>query len=313
MNEDIPTFESTEEEMQYFKSLAAEYKKKWQESQQELEEFQESSRELEVELEAQLEQMETQSRELRSINTRLQMEYDSIKEKLDISHQEGYRQVNNLQQEVSTLKTEKEDLMKYIRKIEQANDDLERGKRATVSSLEDFETKLNFAIERNAFLESELDEKETLAAMVQRLKDEARDLRQELLIHQNLNKQINNDTICFDNDRKVKKTIIEVDSNKLTTENETQTTSPMKVLQSTGHTPLTPSARISALNIVGDLLRKVGALELKLASCRTLVREPLPILDNENCFSPTSPSKVQQLTRGSSLSGHSDCIHLIAS
>jgi len=27
---------------------------------------------------------------------------------------------------------------------------------------------------------------------------------------------------------------------------------------STGGTPLTPSARISALNIVGDLLRKVG-------------------------------------------------------
>lgn len=41
-------------------------------------------------------------------------------------------------------------------------------------SLEDFESKLNLAIERNAFLESELDEKETLAFTVQRLKDEAR-------------------------------------------------------------------------------------------------------------------------------------------
>ena len=30
------------------------------------------------------------------------------------------------------------------------------------------------------------------------------------------------------------------------------------VLSHTGGTPLTPSARISALNIVGDLLRKVG-------------------------------------------------------
>ena len=38
--------------------------------------------------------------------------------------------------------------------------------------------------------------------------------------------------------------------------------------------PLTPSARISALNIVGDLLRKVGALELKLSSCRSIVKEP---------------------------------------
>merc|ERR1711974_188260 len=37
--------------------------------------------------------------------------------------------------------------------------------------------------------------------------------------------------------------------------------------------PLTPSARISALGIVGDLLRKVGALELKLVSCRNIVKE----------------------------------------
>lgn len=46
--------------------------------------------------------------------------------------------------------------------------------RATVTSLEDFEARLNLAIERNAFLESELDEKEALKVMVQRLKDEAR-------------------------------------------------------------------------------------------------------------------------------------------
>ncbi|KAF6125950.1 nudE neurodevelopment protein 1 [Phyllostomus discolor] len=45
---------------------------------------------------------------------------------------------------------------------------------------------------------------------------------------------------------------------------------------SIGGTPLTPSARISALNIVGDLLRKVGALESKLASCRNFVYEQSP-------------------------------------
>lgn len=41
-------------------------------------------------------------------------------------------------------------------------------------SLEEFETKLNASIERNVLLESELDEKESLKVMVQRLKDEAR-------------------------------------------------------------------------------------------------------------------------------------------
>ena len=45
---------------------------------------------------------------------------------------------------------------------------------------------------------------------------------------------------------------------------------------STGGTPLTPAARISALNIVGVLLRKVGALESKLASCRNFVYDQSP-------------------------------------
>jgi len=41
---------------------------------------------------------------------------------------------------------------------------------------------MNVAIERNAFLESELDEKECLRAVAQRMKDETRDLRAELKI-----------------------------------------------------------------------------------------------------------------------------------
>lgn len=41
-------------------------------------------------------------------------------------------------------------------------------------SLDDFEQRMNQVIERNAFLESELDEKENLLESVQRLKDEAR-------------------------------------------------------------------------------------------------------------------------------------------
>lgn len=46
--------------------------------------------------------------------------------------------------------------------------------RVTLGSLEDFEARLHTAIERNAFLESELDDKESLAVMVHRLKDETK-------------------------------------------------------------------------------------------------------------------------------------------
>ena len=60
-----------------------------------------------------------------------------------------------------------------------------------------------------------------------------------------------------------------VDSNKLETNGIES-----KVGSNVHHQPpLTPSARLSALNIVGDLLRKVGALELKLSSCRNIVKE----------------------------------------
>ena len=76
---------------------------------------------------------------------------------------------------------------RYVRELEQQNDDLERVKRSTLASLEDFEGRMNSAIERNAFLESELDEKESLKMSVQRLKDETRDLRSELKV---LNPQI---------------------------------------------------------------------------------------------------------------------------
>lgn len=50
-------------------------------------------------------------------------------------------------------------------------------------SLEDFEQRMNHVIERNAFLESELDEKENLLESVQRLKDEARGMVTPLSSH----------------------------------------------------------------------------------------------------------------------------------
>ena len=80
------------------------------------------------------------------------------------------------------IKSIKDELHVYVRQLEQQNDDLERAKRSTLASLEDFETKMNAMIERNAFLESELDEKESLKAAVQRLKDETRDLKSELRV-----------------------------------------------------------------------------------------------------------------------------------
>lgn len=265
----VPQFSTKDEEIQYWKCLAAQYQKGMQESREELDEFQENSRELEQELEAQLEQVDKRNRDLCSINNRLQLDLEATRDKLEQVQKESEAQISDIQSQLAGYRSREEEWHKYIRELEQANDDLERAKRAMLVSVEDFESRLNLAIERNAFLESELDEKESLRAMVQRLKDEARDMKQELQVRE---RDIPEEK-CIERGR-----TSSVDSNKFTVEMETQTAlgSPLKSTQNNGSspvTPLTPSARISTLNIVGDLIRKAGALESKLASCRNLAKE----------------------------------------
>ncbi|XP_074176945.1 nuclear distribution protein nudE-like 1 isoform X3 [Rhinolophus sinicus] len=172
--EDTPDFSTLKEETAYWKELSLKYKQSFQEARDELVEFQEGSRELEAELEAQLVQAEQRNRDLQADNQRLKYEVEALKEKLEHQYAQSYKQVSVLEDDLSQTRAIKEQLHKYVRELEQANDDLERAKRATIVSLEDFEQRLNQAIERNAFLESELDEKESLLVSVQRLKDEAR-------------------------------------------------------------------------------------------------------------------------------------------
>ncbi|KAM4698565.1 nuclear distribution protein nudE homolog 1 [Rhinophrynus dorsalis] len=277
------TFNSVEEERTYWQTLAKKYRKCSEEAQEELQEFQEASREYEAELEAQLQQTEGRNRDLISENNRLRMELESIKEKYEEQHSENYLQISTLEGDLSQTKSVLDHLQKYIRELEQANDDLERAKRATIMSLEDFEQRMNQAIERNAFLESELDEKENLLESVQRLKDEARDLRQELAVQQKQEKPKSSITISPEMDRN--DTAVQASPSMPSTPlglrgSASGLNSPLSFRASLDDgysgTPLTPSARISALNIVGDLLRKVGALESKLASCRNFVYEQSP-------------------------------------
>ncbi|XP_001374895.1 nuclear distribution protein nudE homolog 1 isoform X1 [Monodelphis domestica] len=277
------TFSSEEEETSYWKDLAIQYKQRAENTQEELREFQEGSREYEAELETQLQQIETRNRDLLSENNRLRMELETIKEKFEMQHSEGYRQISALEDDLAQTKAIKDQLQKYIRELEQANDDLERAKRATIMSLEDFEQRLNQAIERNAFLESELDEKENLLESVQRLKDEARDLRQELAVQQKQEKPrtpMHSSLEAERTDTAVQATM-SVPSTPVAHRGPSASVNTpgsfRRGLDDTyGGTPLTPAARISALNIVGDLLRKVGALESKLASCRNFVYDQSP-------------------------------------
>lgn len=288
-------------------SAAADAKQRLEEAQEELEEFQISSRELEAELEAQLEQAETKVRELTSANQRLQMENESLAEKAQHVQSESNRQINSLAEDLSSISKTKEELMSYVRDLEQTNDALENSKRQTISTLEDFEQRLNQALERNAYLENELEEKDQLQATIQRLKDEARDIRLEMSLktrspsaasRESIREAPTGEEVPLGPQRGLETSVttpvkapIHMNNHLITNGlDRSQTHSPSlqhstysNIPQSPSlaspslsshpfgisHDGLTPTARITALNIVGDLLRKVGSLESKLASCRT--------------------------------------------
>uniref|UniRef100_A0A1A8BJ95 NudE nuclear distribution E homolog 1 (A. nidulans) n=2 Tax=Nothobranchius kadleci TaxID=1051664 RepID=A0A1A8BJ95_NOTKA len=303
-DQEPPQFGSLEEELEHWKEQAARQQQIAAESQEELQEFQQMSRDYEVELETELKQCEAKNRELLSANNRLRVELENYKDKYETHHPEACRQISSLEGDLAETTAITDQLQKYIRELEQANDDLERAKRATIMSLEDFEQRMNQVIERNAFLESELDEKETLLVSVQRLKDEARDLRQELAVQQkrvqdrkpSLSSAVkepssSSSSVGFPTppltppDRSKDDKTQSSSSNqalppaatlsKPPGSSEVFSTPPPSLSRAEGlsGTPLTMSARISALNIVGELLRKVGSLESKLASCRDFVHK----------------------------------------
>jgi len=82
-------------------------------------------------------------------------------------------------------------MQKYIRELEQKNDNLEQTNRCAMFSLGEFEAKMNEALEQNAILHSEMEAKDDLAETVQRLRDETRDLKQELAVRQKVNQTLN--------------------------------------------------------------------------------------------------------------------------
>ncbi|CAG0889698.1 unnamed protein product [Darwinula stevensoni] len=312
-NIEVPEFRSMDEEVRFWREKALQYKacmeevrEALEETREEFEEFQEGSRALEAELEAQLKQGEDNAKELRTRCNTLKLDNDIIREQLEVMS----RDMGRLQDELSAVSAIRDQLHQSKRDLETENDDLERAKRTIAASLTEFERKLNEALERNAYLESELDEKEHLKENVQRLKDEVRDLRSELQIKQ---QEIQNDIESMPKEKEPTKR--EAGEGAPTKPDRPQSllspSKPESPSSNSFHTPkgalangnanglLTPSARISALNIVGDLLRKVGALESRLASCRNYVKDT-PQTKTANNRAET-PRGKQRLPRGTSV------------
>lgn len=74
------------------------------------------------------------------------------------------------------LSKDHELLKEHTRKVEQKNDDIERSNRILSATVDDLESMLNQAYEKNEFLELEVEDKESLSEKHQRVLDELRGL-----------------------------------------------------------------------------------------------------------------------------------------
>ncbi|XP_053676064.1 nuclear distribution protein nudE-like 1-A [Anopheles nili] len=171
-------FTSVEEECLYWKERCLKVSQERDDAQREFDDFTTESRQLEAELEMTVEQQEKKIRDLNQLVNQLHSENESYKRKMQYTENE----TNKIDADYRQLAKDNEKLKVYIRELEQKNDDLERANRVASESVAEFESMLNQAYEKNALLELEVDEKERMQIKLQRLMDEARDLKQELKV-----------------------------------------------------------------------------------------------------------------------------------
>ena len=106
-------------------------------------------------------------------------ELQSTKERLQLTQNEKVSFSTFVVQKLKKNNFQNE-LAEQVRQLEQAIDDLERKNRQLVESYEQAEELNQIEMERNALLETEISHGEKLKEVIQRLKDEKRDLKSEL-------------------------------------------------------------------------------------------------------------------------------------
>lgn len=175
-------FDSPSAEAAYWRTTAADRLDALNDAQSSLLEFMEESKELEREMEVELLSSTKTVTDLRLRNERLTSDLEDWKSKYSRALSEHNSTLTNLQKELSLLKEAVDVYKAKLRDTEMTNDELENAERMIASSLADMEGKYNKTIEKTALLEEELIEKQRLEEENQRLKDELREMTEEMAV-----------------------------------------------------------------------------------------------------------------------------------
>jgi len=225
-------------------------------------EYQDFSKQLEEEMESELKAYEKKYNEIQSQHVRLKNDYEKTMDKLNEHSRESSRLIASLQDEVTKLQTIKQSLMVDKRKLEQDNDYLERRERASDASVHDLSDKLNKVMEENVWMQSELEESKQIAdETIQRLRDDIRDLRNELSVRERkpsiLNRSANSSSSYTSSEKSKRENPM---SNNIPR--------PMKSQRQKAEDTASSSARAASLVVVSDLINLVTDLEAKIANYR---------------------------------------------
>jgi len=162
-----------EEDLEYWKekAIAAE---------EELKDHQETSAELEAELERELKEKEDQLKTWQQKFSSLDTESERTIERLTNQFGESSGRLERFEKDYSALCKTSDYQASCIRELEQSVDDLERAKRQALATISVLENDLADQMENCAILEADLEQKAKLEDECQRLRDQARDLDNDL-------------------------------------------------------------------------------------------------------------------------------------
>ena len=175
-------FDSPEKEIKHWKSKVADMQDALRETESSLQDFMESSKELEMEMEKELSTSNKTISDLKRRNEQLTGDLEDWKSKYSRALSEHNSTLTNLQKELVHLRESVDVYKAKLRDTELTNDELENAERMIASSLADMEGRYNKTIEKTALLEEELIEKARLEEENQRLKDELREMTEEMTV-----------------------------------------------------------------------------------------------------------------------------------
>jgi len=177
-----PNSASIDEQLDFYKSKYLELHEKLQQTKLAFDEFQQGSKELEEEQDNEIDRLEKINSDLKSKLELKDVEIEDWRSKYLSLKWESDDSIATLQKSLQSANDELGTLKVQVRELEQENDAMEQDLRVALSRVNDYDTQFNQVLEKSAMLESELEQKARIEEETQRLRDELRDLTDDLAI-----------------------------------------------------------------------------------------------------------------------------------